>query len=246
MGNRHDLTRAAAATAFLVAVVSARASADAAVASVDRAIVAAVRQRMGADVEVIVESLRIFTGTTERRAGVTCVADRCQAVPDPAAKLGGTIRFALVVTVGGPEMPRAVRAGTAEARVRAIAPFASATRLIARGEDLTGALLTTTRGEVAGAPLRRLPSADEIVGGRALRDIAQGERISAAMIAAEPVVRSGQEVTAVSRVGGIEVSATLVAAESGAPGAIIRVVNRGSRRTLKARVLSPSHVEIIP
>ncbi|MFI5179179.1 MAG: flagellar basal body P-ring formation chaperone FlgA [Vicinamibacterales bacterium] len=243
MRNRPDLARAAALAALLVVMVSARVSADAAEASVDRAIVAAVRQRMGADVEVIVESLRIFI---QGGASMTCVSGRCQAVPDPAARLGGTIRFALVVTEGPAAAPRVVRAGTAEARVRAIAPFARAVRLIARGEDLTGALLATTRGELPGAPLRRLPSADDIVGSRALRDIAAGERVSASMIAAEPAVRSGQDVTAVSRTAGLEVSATLVAAESGAPGSIIRVVNRDSRRTLKARVLSPSHVEIIP
>jgi flagella basal body P-ring formation protein FlgA len=214
---------------------------------VDRAIVAAIRQRMGADVEVIVDSVRILT-----RAGsdVVCPSGACRAVPDPSATLGAPMRFALVGTtyagVAFARAPRTVRLATVEASVRVTASVVRAREIIARGETVAPDQIGAVRDEIARLPLRRLPDLVEIVGGRALRDVAPGEPLTSSSVVVAAAVRSGQNVTAVSRVQGIEASTTLVAAQRGSTGDIIRVVNRDSGRTLRARVLSPSLVEIIP
>jgi flagella basal body P-ring formation protein FlgA len=217
--------------------------------AVERAITTAVRDRMGADVEVIVEGARIFT--TERSAESlrdesALRVDDVIAIPDPAAKVGALVRFTLVVTRKTPGQPaRAVRVATAEARVRVTAAVPLASRLISRGETLTADAITTTTVPVVGAPLKRLLSASDLAGARALKDLAPGEPVTAAFVAAPPVVRSGQSVTAVSRVSGIEVSTTLVAVDAGASGEIIHVLNRESRKTMRARIVSASLVEII-
>jgi flagella basal body P-ring formation protein FlgA len=60
-----------------------------------------------------------------------------------------------------------------------------------------------------------------------------------------PLVRAGQEVLGIARVGGIEAEARLVAADNGEVGSVIRVVNPQSRRPLKARVIRAGVVEVI-
>ena len=52
-------------------------------------------------------------------------------------------------------------------------------------------------------------------------------------------------VRAVARVGEVEVSATMTAVQDGVEGAVIRVVNKESRRELRAKVVEPGVVEVM-
>jgi flagella basal body P-ring formation protein FlgA len=205
--------------------VAADAAAD---ARVSAAIVAAVRQRVGADAEVIVETLEIAT------AGEIATVD---AVPDPAARFGGVVRFTLT--------SQGRRAGHADARLHVVALQARAPRFVPRGATLGDDDVVDVRGEIADGPLRALPRAAELRGCRVLRDVQGGAAIAANAVIARLAVRTGQTVTAVTRAFGIEASASMVAAGSGNPGSIIRVVNRETRRALRARIVSAEVVEII-
>src|SRR5262249_25652696 len=138
-----------------------------------------------------------------------------------------------------------VRIGYARARVRIAVPHAVARRAALRGSVLQDDDVEARDGEVANVPLRRLPTVREIVSGRALRNLNEGDVVSSAAVTVAPAVRSGQEVRASVMAGGAEVTASLTAAQDGEPGAIIRVVNRDSRRQLKARVVSQGVVEVI-
>jgi len=195
---------------------------------VSAAVVAAVRQKMGADAEVIVETLEIFS------AGDVSTID---AVPDPNARLGGVLRFALTA--------QGRRAGHADARLHVVALHARAARFMARGATLGDSDIVDRRDEIVEGPLRLPLSASAVSGCRVLRDIQAGAPITAASVMAKLAVRTGQTVTAVSRAFGIEVSASMVAADSGNPGSVIRVVNRDTRRALRARIISTGIVEII-
>jgi flagella basal body P-ring formation protein FlgA len=197
-------------------------------ARVSAAIVAAVRQRVGADTDVIVETLEIVS------AGELATVD---AVPDPAARFGGVVRFALT--------SQGRRAGHADARLHVVAFQARAPRFVPRGATLGDDDVADVRGDITDGPLRALPRAAELRGCRVLRDIQAGAAIAAGGVIAKVAVRTGQTVTAVTKAFGIEASASMVAADSGNPGSIIRVVNRGSRRALRARVVSAEIVEII-
>jgi flagella basal body P-ring formation protein FlgA len=207
---------------------AARAAAD---VRVNDAIVAAVRERLGADAEVVVDSLEIFTP-----AG-TAPDARVDAMLDPAARLGDIVRFTL--TVNG------ARTGHADARLRVVVEHARAVRFVPRGALLAAGDVEDVTDELVNGPLRHLPRASDVAGGRALRDLAAGVAIAESSIAMLPVVRSGQTVTAISHAFGIEAAATMVAAESGNAGAVIRVVNRTTRKALRARIVSAEVVEII-
>jgi flagella basal body P-ring formation protein FlgA len=203
---------------------------------VGAAIVEALVQRMGADARIIVERLEI--------ASVRDVTP-IEAVPAPGARTGEVVAFALLGSVGTGASRRAVNIGRATALVRVEAPHAKAVRLITRGKDIEGADLQSVVEDVPGVLLRRLPTTGQLVGGQALKNIAAGEVATSTAVAATPAVRSGQLVKATATIAGAQISATLVAAQGGELGAVIRVVNRESRRELRARIVGEGSVEVI-
>jgi flagella basal body P-ring formation protein FlgA len=117
-------------------------------------------------------------------------------------------------------------------------------REIARGAELADEDVEVVRHVVDG-PLRRWPAADVVGRGRVLRDLPPGACLSPGSVQALPLVRAGQPVLAIARVGDVVAEANLVAADNGDKGAVIRVVNPGSRRTLRARVSGAGRVEVI-
>jgi flagella basal body P-ring formation protein FlgA len=203
---------------------------------VGAAIVEALVQRMGADARIIVEQLQI--------AGVRDVTP-IEAVPDPSARTGGVVAFALLGSTGSGASRRVVNIGRATAVVRIEAPHAKAARLILRGKDVVSGDLESVVEDVRGVPLRRLPTGEQLLGGHAVRNIAAGEIATSAAFAATPVVRTGQVVRATATIDGAQVSAMVVAAQGGELGAVIRVVNRDSRRQLRARIVAEGSVEVI-
>jgi flagella basal body P-ring formation protein FlgA len=231
--------RAALSALFvIVAAAGLRAGADpissrAGAAPVESMIASAVRERMGADAQVIVSNVELFNPSAA--AAVT-------AVPEPGGRTGSIVHFTLV---GAGPSGAARTVGRAAATIRVNADHVKVRQPLVRGRAIAEADVERARGEVVGLPLRRLPTADEVVGGVALRPLVPGEIISHAAVKADRAVRSGQAVRATARVGSVEVSAELVAAQDGDPGSIIRVVNRNSRRALRARVLEPGIVEVI-
>jgi hypothetical protein len=116
----------------------------------------AVLERLGPDVEVTVTPLGLPAPPAVFRT----------ASPDPSAWLGKPMRFTL--------LPGAGPAIGATADVRVVADHAVAARAVARGQVLTAEDVTATKGELRDLPLRRLPTAQALVGARALRDLAPG------------------------------------------------------------------------
>lgn len=198
------------------------------------AIARAVQVRVGRDVSVSVWKV------TQLR-----LADRVQtliAIPDRSARIGAPARFVLNSQARG---QRPVRVGEATAIVQAVAPAVRTTREISRGATLAAEDVAVVATDMSGRLLRPLPSLENAVGARAIRDMETHAVIAHTDIAAEPLVRAGDIVRAHARVGDVEVTGDLVAAESGLNDEIIRVVNRDSRRVLRARVLDRGEVEIV-
>lgn len=200
---------------------------------VEAAIVQAVRDRMGTDARVAVD-------------GVDVVGPRVEppivAVPSPGARVGGPIRFQLV----GAGRGRTTRAlGWATATVHVAVEHVRARHLVSRGKTLSEDDVEVSREAVAGVPLRRLPRLHEVYGAPALTALSPGGVLTKSAVAARPAVKSGQTVRATARIGGVHVMAELVAVQDGEPGATVRVVNKESRRELRARVLEPGLVEVI-
>jgi flagella basal body P-ring formation protein FlgA len=210
-----------------------QAPASGAVAS---AMVDAVRQRLGAGTEVQIADVAT-TGQVP--------LGRLEAVPDPDGRTGGRIGFSLVTTSVSGGRVQAVRVGHASAIVRVRIEQVRMRRFVARGMDLSAQDVDVVRDEAAAIPLRRLPLLADVLGGRALRDLPVGACITGGAVVLQPVVRTGDDVLATATGADLQVTATRVAVESGPAGAVVRVVNRESRRTLRARIVSKGVVEIL-
>jgi flagellar basal body P-ring formation protein FlgA len=124
-------------------------------------------------------------------------------------------------------------------------PHARATRGLSRGETLAAEDLADRAAEVGAVLLQRLPQSGELVGARVLRDVLADEVVTRSVAAVRPLVQSGDAVAIRARSEGVVVQAPGVATQSGDPGETIRVVNRESRRTVKARIVAPGTVEVI-
>lgn len=201
---------------------------------VTAAIVAAIRERMGAAAMVVVEDLRVLSPIE---------APRLRAIPDPAARLDGPMRFTLESMAPGD--PRHPVRGRVQARVRVILEHAHARQAIVRGQDLRADDLAPAHHAIEAGLLRPVPTLAEAQRSRALRDLAAGACLGRSVLALAPTIRVGDEVVATAVVSGAAVSAMMVAAQSGGTGSVIRVINARSRRALKARVVSAGAVEIV-
>jgi flagella basal body P-ring formation protein FlgA len=204
-------------------------------APVRAAIIEAVKTRMGANAEVTIASLRIREATgSSLTAGAALTA-----IPDVGARTGGFIRFVLYDTRGGKR-----RAATVDAEVFVAAAHAKALRAIPRGQTIAAADIEAAHEDVGRVPLKPLVAAQAAIGARALRPIAAGERIGPAMIAARALVKSGEAVQTIARMGTLEARGTAVATQTGAFGARIRLINTSSRRPLHGRVVGAGEVEV--
>jgi flagella basal body P-ring formation protein FlgA len=160
-----------------------------------------------------------------------------EARPDPAARLGKPVRFTLV-TEGG----RGLRA---VAEVRVVVDHVVIRQDLRRAHELTGDDFEAVRGEITGTPLRELPTAAQVLGGRALRPLTAGLVVLPGFVALPRAVEPGDQVTVVASVGAVQVSATFTAADGGRVGDVIRIVNPDSRQYLKGRIIRPGLVEVI-
>jgi flagella basal body P-ring formation protein FlgA len=198
--------------------------------AVRAAIVTSVRARMGQSADVRIETLDIRAEPFDAAI---------EAVPDAGARVGGPVRFLLMTGAVGDGRRRV---GSADVTVRVVAPHVRAASAIARGEAMTAAVLSATTDDVGRVPLQKLPVLAQVVGAQARRALAAGALITDTVVGAAPLVRSGDEVTTIVRVGGVEVRSRAIATMAAALGDTVRVV--ANRRSLRGRVVGAGEVEI--
>lgn len=214
------------------AAVSDASPVDAAfTARVSDAVARAVSRRLGAQAVVRVEDVAVTATPAE---------GPIQATPAPDARTGRASMFSL--TVDTPSGPR--RVGSAMATVHVETDVLRATRRLERGEELTEADVVAVRGMAAGVALKPLPVGVEAVGARLTRAVDEGGLLSTDVLSVQWAVRSGQQVRLRAVVDGIEAQGLGVATENGRVGAVIRVVNPDSGRTLVGRVVGIKEVEV--
>jgi len=216
------------------AAAAADATAPGAPAAVTAAIAQAAQERLGKDAAVSVWQV---TGVRLSEA-----AEALIAVPDPSARVGAPARFVLSVQRSGQAM---ARVGEAVATIQVVGPAVRTTRAVNRGERLAAGDITTVSSDWAGRPLRPLPTLEQSLGARVTHDLAMNSLLSGRDIAAEPLVRAGETVRAHARIGAVDITAQVVAVESGLRNETIRVINKDTRRALRARVIGNSEVEVI-
>jgi flagella basal body P-ring formation protein FlgA len=193
------------------------------------AIVSAVRDRIGPRAEVRVESLRV-TGELE---------GPIVARPAPGGRTGSRIRFVLSPADGQP------RSGDADAIISVSVPHLKASRTIRRGELVGADAVVEDSSELSGLLLQPFPGRDAFVGATAVRDVASGEAITPSVVTPSLMVKSGDKVLVRAAIDGLEVQATLVAAQAGRLGDRIRCVNPDTRRSMTVRITGRGQAEII-
>jgi flagella basal body P-ring formation protein FlgA len=194
---------------------------------VREAIAQAVAERIGGEALVTVTALQ------------TTVPDQMSLVasPEPGARTSAPARF---VIFNG-----TTRVGMAVATVHVNARHVRARRAIARDSALVATDLEEINAPMRDQPIKRVPALADLVGGRLRRQVAAGEAITANVVQVEPLVRSGDKVAMVVRIGAVEAEGRGIASGSGHVGDVIRVMNSGTRRPMKARITGPGAVEII-
>lgn len=197
------------------------------------AIAQAVRGRMGASAEVEVADVRAASPPALFQEAALAPGGRLEAPVRVWFRARGERTGEGLETVG---------AATVTLRVSVVHAHAAAA--IRHGRTLGPGDVVMARHVIARGPLRPLPTVDEVLGATVLRDLSDGACLTAAMVSSPPAIVAGAEVVAVVRIDGIEVRATLVALDNGSIGSRIRVMNPGTRRTVRARVVSRGQVEI--
>jgi flagella basal body P-ring formation protein FlgA len=222
------MTLALVLTLGVMPIVPAEAVASrAAEELVGAAIVGSVAERIGGSPRVTVRLLQAgYSGS----AAVT-------AKPEPGARTGSPARFVLY------EQGRrvGVAVATADVNVRHL----RAERALVRLEPLSAGDFKVHDGPLVDELIRRVPVAEDVVGSRVRRNIAAGEAITASVIEVAPLVRSGDRVTVIVRVGAVEAESQGVASGSGHEGDVIRVAMPGSKRLRPAQIVGPRTVEVV-
>jgi flagella basal body P-ring formation protein FlgA len=198
------------------------------------ALAAEVRSRMGEAAVVSVDAVVVSVGRADLASLIV--------VPSPTARLEQPVEFSVVAASSG---GRTSRVGHGRADVRVSVPYAALSRPMARGAVLTSDDVMQVVGAPGAVLLRRLPTASELIGATLRRDSADARAITRQDVIAAMAVKAGDVVVARASVGHVQVTAELTALENGASGSIVRLVNRASRRELRARVLRPGVVEVL-
>lgn len=157
------------------------------------------------------------------------------AVPDAAARAGEPSWF----TLTGPGRARRVRA-----TVQVDAPHTRAARPLPRGRQLLADDLRPSQGPVDGARFQKIPAAAILTGARVMRVVDADDVVEMLDVTLAPVIKAGESVVAVVRIGAVEVTATMTAVDNGGLGDQIRIAHRDRKRVLHATVVGPGRVEV--
>jgi flagella basal body P-ring formation protein FlgA len=158
------------------------------------------------------------------------------ATPDMSARIGDVSWFTLTGDHTGMRI---------KATVDVTAPHGRASQALTRGRVVSADDIAADSGSLAGAKFTRLLTAAEITGARVARPIAEGAVFQAADVVVPPLVKSGEPITAVVRIGAVEVTAAMTALDAGSIGDEIRIALADRKRTLRGRIVGPGRVEVM-
>ena len=198
------------------------------------AVAAEVRARMGAGAQVSVGHVEVTVRSgLSGSVGVSLV---------PTARLGAPVEFSII---GANAAGRGTYMGRGRAEVTVLVPHAVTARTITHGTVLASSDVSEVFGAPGNVPLQRLPTIEKLSGATLRRDVTDGEVVTAQHVVLPPAVKAGDVVTARAFIGPVEVIGELTVMDSGAEGATVRVVNRESKKEMRARVVRAGVVEVL-
>lgn len=170
----------------------------------------------------------------------------CEAEDIPGAWT--SVRSDANARIGQPSTFILVGAGKSarvRATVQAEGPHARVTDAVARGRVLTTDMFRDADGPLTGARFARLPQAALLAGARVTRPLDADALVQDLDVSLAPLVKAGETVLAVVRIGGVEVSATMTAVDAGSMGDEIRIAHKDRKRVLQGRIVAPGRVEVV-
>lgn len=117
-----------------------------------------------------------------------------------------------------------------------------ASRAIGAHEPLIADSLRYERVDVGRLAVGYMTDIQKIVGMAPRRPVAPGTVMNKSLLEKPIILRQGNVITIVARIGNIEVSAPGQALQNGVEGQLIKVQNMNSRKTIVAKVLNDSTV----
>jgi flagella basal body P-ring formation protein FlgA len=149
---------------------------------------------------------------------------------------GGHLIVLVEAAVALPRGLRVERSATVTFRVSAPRPVVVAVRELARGAVIQPRDLRVEQRPAERTPRGALAEMDLAAGKEVVRALAPGEVVTSSAVAAVRAVRREAVVARVIQGPGFRIVARGVAAEDGAVGETIRVVNQSSRREVSGRI----------
>lgn len=153
--------------------------------------------------------------------------------------LGSTI-LALHLFVDG----EPVRKVWVNATISVMADVVTVIRPLGKHQHIELADVSVERRDLADLPTDAVNRLEEALGNRTTRMIYPRTVLQMNMIASAPLVRRGDIVKIVARVGLMTITATGMVKQQGSKGEMVRVVNTGSNRIITARVTGPGAVAV--
>jgi len=123
-------------------------------------------------------------------------------------------------------------------------PALVSARPLARGERITGDLVTQQSVEINASRRGVITATDQAIGMQVRRSINAGSLITPDILSAPNAVERGDHVIITAKTGGFSVRSRGKALASASVGEQVLVENLRSSRTIKASVVAPGHVEI--
>lgn len=119
-------------------------------------------------------------------------------------------------------------------------------RPLLRGDGLSGADVHAEERDVTRLGYGYIENLGQFAGRTLARNLARGSVLTPGALGGRRMVRAGDQVQMLARLGGIEVRATGVALGSGDNGARLRVRNESSGKVVDAMVSAPGEVLALP
>lgn len=129
-------------------------------------------------------------------------------------------------------------------RISQSLPVLVLTRSLARGETITADAIAPQTRDASTLPFGYITDPNQVIGAVLQRPLAIGTVLSPEMVKSARIIRRGQQVTLVGRVGGLEVRAAGTAMSDAGRGERIQVRNSHSHRTIEGIVSNANTVEV--
>ncbi len=159
----------------------------------------------------------------------------------PARRLAGLVPVAVEAWSGGERVARVLLSY----RVRARAAVVRAAKSLEPGQIIAAEDLEVSELDLAGVPEDAMTSPDSLVGQRVTRPVAAGGWLRRSAVAQPLKVRRGATVSVIAKIGNVTAKVAAQSRQDGAMGEVISVMNPGSKRLLRARVVDENVVEAV-